>query len=120
MLTSATISLSTDTLAIRDQVDEKTVHLFDAASGKALNDGKPFQHRLEIAEIALDQVGLQTHRKLAYVDKNRDLFLTNLSFRSSSKSIKQAPGKLGSMVLSLKWNTESNMLTALQVLYLPY
>ena len=73
------------------------------------------QHRLEIAEIALDQVGHQTQRKLAYVDKNRDLFLTNLGFRSSSKSIKQAPGKLGSMVLSLNWNTEANMLTALQV-----
>ena len=70
---------------------------------------------MEIAEIALDEVGHQTQRKLAFVDKNRDLFLTNLGFRSSSKSIKQAPGKLGSMVLSLKWNTESNMLTALQV-----
>ena len=76
------------------------------------------QHRLEIAEIALDQVGHQTQRKLAYVDKNRDLFLTNLGFRSSSKSIKQAPGKLGSMVLSLNWNTEANMLTALQVKFI--
>ena len=34
---------SSDTLAIRDQADEKIVHLFDAASGKPLNDGKPFQ-----------------------------------------------------------------------------
>ena len=43
MLTSATVSLSADTLAIRDQMDEKIVHLFDATSGKPLNDGKPFQ-----------------------------------------------------------------------------
>ena len=34
---------SSDTLAIRDQADEKIVHLFDADSGKPLNDGKPFQ-----------------------------------------------------------------------------
>ena len=56
ILTSATVSLSPDTIAIRDQSDEKLVHLFDASSGKSLNDGKPFAHRLEIAEIALDQV----------------------------------------------------------------
>lgn len=40
MLTSATVSLSPDTIAIRDQVDERVVHLFDATSGKPLNDGK--------------------------------------------------------------------------------
>ena len=115
MLTSLTVSLSPDTIAIRDAMDEKSVHLFDANTGKALNDGKPFQHRLEVAEIALDQTGLHNQRKLAFVDKNRDLFLTSISFsRGSMKSLQQAPGKLGSMVLSLKWNTESNMLAALQ------
>lgn len=62
----------------------------------------------------MDQVGTQNQRKLALVDKNRDLFLTSLGFRSNVKSIQQAPGKLGSMVLSLKWNSEANMLTALQ------
>ena len=115
MLTSASVSLSPDTIAIRDQLDEKNVHFFDTSSGKQLNDGKPFQHRLEIAEVALDQVGLQNQRKLAFVDKNRDLFLTSLAFRTAkSNSCIGAPGKLGAMVLSLKWNTEANMLTALQ------
>lgn len=64
--------------------------------------------------MALDQVGTQNQRKLAIVDKNRDLFLTSLAFRRDAKSIQQAPGKLGSMVLSLQWNSETNMLTALQ------
>ena len=32
------------------------VHLFDAMTGKALNDGKPWEHKVEIAEVALDQV----------------------------------------------------------------
>ena len=40
-----TVSLSGDTIAIRDQNDERNVHLFDASSGKPLNDGKPFTHR---------------------------------------------------------------------------
>ena len=101
------------TTAIRDHKDEKTVHLFDD-KGKALNDGKAFQHRLEIAEVALDQVGHSHQRKLALVDKNRDLFLTSLAFRSNTKNIQQAPGKLGSMVISVAWNTQANMLAALQ------
>jgi intraflagellar transport protein 80 len=116
MLTSATVSLSTDTIAVRDQTDEKSVHLFDSSSGKPLNDGRPFTHRLEVSELALDQVGLHNQRKLAFVDKNRDLFVTGISFRSGSggKPNQQAPGKLGSMVQSVRWNTESNMLAALQ------
>ena len=114
-LTSTTVSLSTDTIAVRDTADEKAVHLFDASTGKALNDGKPFSHRLEIMEIALDQTGLPNQRKMAFVDKNRDLFLTGINFRSTSKTTtQQAPGKLGSMVQSLKWNTDCNMLAALQ------
>ena len=50
------VSVSPDTIAIRDQNDEKIVHLFDASTGKPLNDGKPFSHRLDVAEVALDQV----------------------------------------------------------------
>ena len=94
MLTLHTVSVSPDTIAIRDAMDDKAVHLFDATSGKPLNDGKPFQHRLEIAEIALDQTGLHNQRKMAFVDKNRDLFLTSISFnRGSSKSMQQVAGK---------------------------
>ena len=44
-LNSMTVSLSGDTIAIRDQNDERNVHLFDASSGRPLNDGKPFTHR---------------------------------------------------------------------------
>jgi len=43
------VSVANDTLAIRDQNDEKSVHLFDAQSGKPVNDGgRPFQHKLEV------------------------------------------------------------------------
>ena len=57
MLTSVTVTVSPDTIGVRDQADEKSVHLFDSSSGKPLNDGKPFTHKQEIAEIALDQIG---------------------------------------------------------------
>ena len=149
-LNAMTVSLSNDTIAVRDQSDEKSVHLFDASSGKPLNDGKPFTHRYtrtvvvricheclgrnyrqEIAEIALDQIGLPNTRKLAVVDKNRDLFIANVrrfgsgSGREGSSSSKGSgsgssggqqhlSGKIGAMVQSLKWNTDCNMLAALQ------
>ena len=62
-------------------------------------------------EIALDQTGLPNERKLALVDKNRDLYLTNV--RKFGKS--NIPGKLGVMVQSLAWSQDSNMLAAMQV-----
>ena len=48
-LNSMTVSLSGDTIAIRDQNDERNVHLFDASSGRPLNDGKPFTHRFSFS-----------------------------------------------------------------------
>jgi hypothetical protein len=80
----------------------------------------------DIAEIALDQIGLPNTRRLAVVDKNRDLFIANVrrfgktgggsGNSSGSSHQQQSSGKIGAMVQSLKWNTECNMLAALQVL----
>lgn len=112
-LNAHTVSLCNDTIAVRDQSDEKNVHLFDATNGKALNDGRPFTHRQEIAEIALDQVGLANQRKLAIVDKNRDLFVANVRKFGKVTSTQANSAKIGAMVQSLKWNANSNMLAAI-------
>ena len=70
LLNTLTVSLSDDTIAVRDRNDEKreasankcalvlmlaltswfslsVVHLFETATGKALGDGKPFVHKVE-------------------------------------------------------------------------
>ena len=47
-LTAQTLSVSNDTIAVRDQADERNVHLFDAQNGKPLNDGRPYAHRQEV------------------------------------------------------------------------
>ena len=45
--------------------------------------------QVEVLEIALDQCGPATERKLAIVDKNRDLFLTSVRiFGTERKSTK--------------------------------
>ncbi|XP_070538600.1 intraflagellar transport protein 80 homolog [Ptychodera flava] len=110
ILNSQTLSLSNDTVAIRDKSDEKLVHVFDSSNGKPLGDGKPIAHKFEVMEIALDQCGPASERRLAIVDKNRDLYLT--SVRTVGKS--QQIIKLGTMIGSLCWNDSANILAALQ------
>lgn len=109
ILNSQTVSLSNDTVAIRDKTDEKIVYVFDAQSGKPLGDGKPISHKLEVMEISLDQCGTAGERRLAIIDKNRDLYLTSVRvFGTDRKTV-----KLGTMIMSLSWNDQTNMLAAL-------
>ncbi|XP_062598363.1 intraflagellar transport protein 80 homolog [Saccostrea cucullata] len=109
ILNYQTVSLSNDTVAIRDKTDEKVIYVFDAQNGKPLGDGKPITHKLEVMEIALDQCGPATERRLAIIDKNRDLYLTSVRvFGTERKS-----NKLGNMIQSLCWNDSANMLAAL-------
>uniref|UniRef100_A0A8D0B0J4 Intraflagellar transport protein 80 homolog n=1 Tax=Salvator merianae TaxID=96440 RepID=A0A8D0B0J4_SALMN len=105
-----TISLSNDTLAIRDKSDEKVIYLFDPLSGKPLGDGKPISHKSEIMEIALDQKGLTNERKIAFIDKSRDLYITSVKrFGKEQKVI-----KIGTMVHTFAWNDTCNILCGLQ------
>ncbi|XP_039612497.1 intraflagellar transport protein 80 homolog isoform X1 [Polypterus senegalus] len=109
-LNSQTISLSNDTIAIRDKADEKAVFLIDALSGKPLGDGKSLLHKMEIMEIALDQYGSANERKLALIDKNRDLYIALVRrFGRDQKII-----KIGTMVHTMAWNDSTSMLCGIQ------
>ncbi|KAG8180211.1 hypothetical protein JTE90_016488 [Oedothorax gibbosus] len=110
-LNEATVTLSNDTVAIRNKGDEKVIHIFDAVTGKYAPDGKPFSHKMEVLEVALDQCGPSSNRKLAFVDKNKDLYI--LHVRATPNSLKRTM-KLGVMMHSIQWNDNSNMLSALQ------
>ncbi|ELT91803.1 hypothetical protein CAPTEDRAFT_169559 [Capitella teleta] len=109
ILNEQTVSLSDDTIAIRDKTDEKVIHMFELSTGKPLGDGKPYIHKIEVMEVYLDQCGTATERRLAIVDKNRDLYLTQV--RVYGKDRKTV--KLSTMINSLLWNDETNMLAAL-------
>ncbi|XP_022625446.1 intraflagellar transport protein 80 homolog [Seriola dumerili] len=110
ILNAQGVSLSNDTIAIRDKSDEKVILLFDALTGKALGDGKPLTHKLEVVEIALDQCGPSTERKIALIDKNRDLYLTSVRHLGREPKI----SKIGSMVHSMAWNDAANILCGIQ------
>ncbi|KAG8001959.1 Intraflagellar transport protein 80-like protein [Nibea albiflora] len=110
ILNAQGVSLSNDTIAIRDKSDEKVILLFDALTGKALGDGKPLTHKLEVVEIALDQCGPSTERKIALIDKNRDLYLTPARHLGREPKI----CKIGSMVHCMAWNDGANILCGVQ------
>ncbi|NXG16344.1 IFT80 protein, partial [Grallaria varia] len=109
-LNAQTVSLSNDTLAVKDKADEKVIYIFEALSGKPLGDGKPLTHKTEIVKIALDQKGLTSERKIAFIDKNRDLYITSVKrFGKEQKIV-----KIGTMVQTLAWNDTSNILCGIQ------
>ncbi|XP_075058171.1 intraflagellar transport protein 80 homolog [Mixophyes fleayi] len=110
ILNAQTVSLSNDTIAINDKTDEKLIYLFDALSGKPLGDGKPFAHKIEVVEIALDQGGLANERKIAFIDKNRDLYISPV--RKFGKELRAI--KIGSMAHTLAWSDVSNILCGIQ------
>lgn len=94
---------SSDTLSILDRTDGgKTIRSFDILSGRALNN--VITHTMDIAELALNQYGPNTGRKLFFIDSNRDLYLTPVAQKKKVK--------LGSQVDSAAWNDLSDQLVA--------
>ncbi|XP_053728928.1 intraflagellar transport protein 80 homolog [Synchiropus splendidus] len=110
ILNAQSVSLSNDAIAIRDKSDEKVILLFDALTGKALGDGKHLTHKLEVAEIALDQCGAANERRIALIDKNRDLYLAPIRYLGKEPKV----CKIGSMIHSMAWNDSANILCGIQ------
>lgn len=102
-LNSMTISLSTDTLAILDHSDRKTIRSFDINTGKQLPIA--LTHSLEIYELALSHSGPTEDRKIFFIDRNRDLYLARLSHKDNYK--------LQAQVDSAAWNDGSEILVAI-------
>uniref|UniRef100_A0A673GH61 Uncharacterized protein n=1 Tax=Sinocyclocheilus rhinocerous TaxID=307959 RepID=A0A673GH61_9TELE len=86
------------------------VFLFEAQTGKAIGDGKPLNHKIEVVFVALDQCGSSNDRRIALIDKNRDLYLTSVRKLGRAHSIH----KIGSMVDTMAWNDSANILCGVQ------
>lgn len=74
-----------------------------------MGDGRPMIHSNEISELALDQAGTANERKLAFVDKNRDLYITNVRIIGNTRKIH----KLGTNIHNFVWNDAYNMLAGI-------
>jgi intraflagellar transport protein 80 len=70
------ISLSGDLLAVTESTNPKMVKFYEIATGKPLSFS--VEHTLPISEINLNQVEQTLERKIAFLDANRDLYITTV------------------------------------------
>lgn len=112
-LTSKTVSLSRDTVAGLDANEKKSVSFIDVQTlGKSKSTSSSnyiYEHKFEIDMISLDQSGSQSERKCAFIDRNSDLYITLV--KSPSWALRTI--KCQSMVSSIKWCDEANILSCL-------
>lgn len=96
------VSVAGDTAALVLPAAPSSIHVVDSSTGRTL--GAPIKTGHEVAEIHLSRAGATSERKVAWIDKNRELWL--------SPVYPSAPVKLGSMVSSVAWHDSTDMLAA--------
>mmetsp|Transcript_95426 Transcript_95426/g.172190 ORF Transcript_95426/g.172190 Transcript_95426/m.172190 type:complete len:762 (+) Transcript_95426:124-2409(+) len=103
-LNHQTLSICRDAVALVDPSAPKQIRVFDVYTGRAM--GQPIQHKLDIVRISVNQQGSGADRKIAILDKNKDLYLTKALQADKTE-------KLGAMVDTFMWNDSTDMLVAL-------
>ena len=98
------ISLSSDTVVIRDSNDSRIIHMIDS-SAKPINT---YKHRIEVIAVVLDFKGMPSDRKCCFVDKNADLYILQV------RTVLTLPVKLSTMIRSMKWNEDCNIFGAFE------
>eukprot|EP01013_Petalomonas_cantuscygni_P036802 TRINITY_DN674_c1_g1_i1.p2 TRINITY_DN674_c1_g1~~TRINITY_DN674_c1_g1_i1.p2 ORF type:complete len:830 (+),score=183.64 TRINITY_DN674_c1_g1_i1:144-2633(+) len=123
------ISLSPDTVCVRDTTDTRHVLFLDVQSGRASVSMPRHVHVMPVVECKINQFGNTADRKCVVIDKNRDMYLVKCQFQVS-RGIGQAghvevdangipildPTRvriLSPMVSSVSWNNYSDTLVAI-------
>ncbi|CAJ1021859.1 WD domain, G-beta repeat, putative [Leishmania lindenbergi] len=105
IMTTNLLSLSPDTVAMRDPADASHILFFDVSSGKLFDDAS-VAHHLDIVSVHLSQSGSLHDRKIAFIDRNNDLYFgpvhTKLGFH-----------KLSTMTTSVSWHDAHETLVAI-------
>lgn len=94
------ITLGPDVISVLDTSNPKIIRTFDIATGKAT--AVNIEHGLEITDIVLNQTENSSERKIAFVDVNKDLFISPVH--------KPAVVKISSMVDTFTWNEHNDTL----------
>lgn len=104
-MSSRLVSLSQDAAAMIDATDTRRVLLYDVSQAQQMK--ARVDHTLEVVEIGLSQGNGTRSRKLAMIDRNRDLYVAHIH------GGKPHPVKLASMADSFSWHGRTHMLAAL-------
>lgn len=107
------VALSPDTVVVVDSVDAKNIYVLDSISAKQMS--KITHASAEVTSVCLNQQAVsQQERLLAFVDRNRDMFVATLNMGSSGGQITAAMiYKLHSHVESFLFNDETDVLVGL-------
>ena len=119
-LSSLSVSLAPDTVAVVDMLDKKIVRCFEASSGKPLSPSPVVKHKAEVNQIALNQnTAAYFERQLMLIDVGSELFIFQVNPSTSYTSLgQQQPTqvqksyKLAAQVDTAAWNDKSEMLCA--------
>ncbi|KAL9929664.1 intraflagellar transport protein Oseg5 isoform 1-T1 [Glossina fuscipes fuscipes] len=116
------LSLGLDTLVVRDNADNKALHIFDLIPG-ATRQYEPFtlKAKTPISEIAACRAGSVDDQFVVLIDNNRELYITETRNLNSSNERSALMGsandningeiyKIGTQVTTVKWASESNIL----------
>lgn len=96
MMAEDLLSISPDTVALRNPANAKNILFFEATNGKPIESAN-IMHNMDVIFLALSQPGNSAQRKVAYIDRNRDMFLAIVRHNESRQ-------KISSMVSSVLWH----------------
>jgi intraflagellar transport protein 80 len=80
-LNSKKIAISQDVIAVIDSSNPKVLKFFDVANGKPMN--LQIDHSADIREFDLNNSELGVNRRVAYLDANKDLFVSPIVKKDS-------------------------------------
>lgn len=83
--------------------------MLDVSSSRQAVSLAPVQHTLGVLLIALNQAQGPEERQLAFIDRNRDVYICFVYGHEYRKI-----SKLGVMIQTLTWNPEVNILAGVQ------
>ncbi|XP_033228073.1 intraflagellar transport protein 80 homolog [Belonocnema kinseyi] len=108
MLHPLCISLCPDTLVIRNQSNEKLLHVLDVSHAKPITELQSYTHLESVIQLALNHAGGTNNRQLAVIDANRDLYLVSVRSTGFGRVC-----KIAVMAQSVCWATDANVLAAM-------
>lgn len=122
LLTWRSISLGLDVLAIRDNSETSLIHLFDLIPGASRQyEPQSLRAKQQLAEIAACRAGSADDQFIAFIDTNRELYISETRNLSGGGSAGPTGGtaatgstdeiyKIGTQLTSIKWASETNIL----------
>lgn len=101
------LSLCADTLVIRNQSNEKLLHILEISYNKPIVESQSYSHLHGVMQVALSYISIKD-RQLALIDVNKDLFLIAIRTTGFGRVC-----KIAAMAQNIAWATDANVLAAM-------